>query len=105
MMNKAAMAGLLACFLLSGCADNPVSSSTYPDIVNHTGTVRLIGHVGYAILDDLEPNTRFAPSNLPDSFKNDGIRVLFSGRRGKIPSNVRLWGTPIELTSIQLDIR
>jgi len=105
MKDKAVFTSLLACLLLLGCGNNPVSLSASDDIVNHTGTVRQIGSVGYAIVDDAEPSGRFAPSNLPESFKTDGARVLFSGRRGEIPSNVRMWGTPLELKSIQADIR
>jgi len=105
MKGRVVVASLLACPLLLGCGNSPVPSSTSADIVNHTGTVRQIGSVGYAIVDDAESSERFAPSNLPDSFKRDGVRVLFSGRRGEIPPNVRMWGTPLELTSIQADIR
>jgi hypothetical protein len=105
MRYKAAWAGALMCVLLLGCGSDPVSVSAPDDIVNHTGTVRQVYGLSYAIVDDVEPNELFAPTNLPESFKTDGARVLFSGKRGEIPPNVRMWGVPLELTSIQADIR
>jgi hypothetical protein len=47
----------------------------------------------------------FAPTNLSDSFTKDGLKVLFSGKRGEIPPKVRMIGTPLTLSSIQIDIR
>lgn len=101
----AAWISLLACSMLLGCGKHPASVTTSDDIVNHTGTVRQISSLDFAIIDDADPSEHFAPSNLPGSFKSEGARVLFSGRRGKIPPNVRMWGTPLELSSIQADLR
>jgi hypothetical protein len=102
---QAVLAALVAGALCLGCGNDPVGIATEADIENHTGTIQRVGTFGYAIVDDATPDSRFAPSNLPASFKRDGLRVLFSGKRGVIPPNVRMWGAPLELTSIQLDRR
>jgi len=105
---KRRIAGLvvLVAALLAACSQNDEAPmQPADDVVNHTGTVQSIGTLGYAIVDDLPDHERFAPSNLPDRFQRNGERVLFSGKRGPIPPNARLWGTPLELSSIRTDRR
>ena len=101
--------GLLAATLLGSCGDDtaPTAIRSVDDIVNHEGTIRQIGVWGFAIYDESAPVTgsRYAPSNLPESFKQDGLRVLFSGRIGLIPPDERIWGIPFELSSIGPNIR
>mgnify|MGYP007060592419 CR=1 FL=1 len=41
------------------------------------------------------------PDRLPDEFKVDGLRVVFSGRVKPVEPNVRSWGIPFELTAIK----
>ena len=55
----------------------------------------------YAIVPDSDRGTRYAPDRLPDEFKVDGLRVVFSGRVKPVEPNVRSWGIPFELTNIQ----
>ena len=55
----------------------------------------------YVIVPDDDDTQRFFPSNLPEEFRKNGLRVLFSGKRGEIPANVRMVGTPLELTKIE----
>jgi hypothetical protein len=55
----------------------------------------------YGIVPDDDRGTRYAPDRLPDDFKKDGVRLIFSGRVGPIDPNVRMWGTPLTLTSIR----
>jgi len=57
----------------------------------------------YAIVPDGDRGTRYAPDRLPDDFRKNGLRVIFSGRVGPIDPNVRTWGTPLTLTAIRLD--
>ena len=95
--------------LFLGCADNgeKLVQST-DDVVNHTGMVQLIGST-YTILDDLliygGYHERFLPLNLPDEFKLDSTRVLFSGKRGVIPPNARMIGYPLQLSSIRIAVK
>ncbi len=55
----------------------------------------------YAIVPDSDRGTRYAPDRLPDEFKVDGLRVVFSGRVKPVDPNVRSWGVPFELTNIR----
>ena len=55
----------------------------------------------YVIIPDDEKNQRYAPTNLPDEFKKDGLRVIFSGKVAEIPPNVRMVGVPLELIKIE----
>lgn len=71
-----------------------------------TGTVTKVGNFGYGLVPDAEPGTRYAPTEpLPESFQQDGLRVRFSGVVGD-PDDVggrgRRWGTPLEVTHIEL---
>lgn len=45
--------------------------------------------------------SRYLPDELPVPFRHDGLAVVFSGRIGPIPANVRLIGTPVTLTRIR----
>lgn len=55
----------------------------------------------YAIVPDSDRGSRYAPDRLPDEFKVDGLRVVFSGRIKPVEPNVRTWGIPFELTNIR----
>jgi hypothetical protein len=55
----------------------------------------------WGIVPDSDRGTRYAPDRLPDEFKVDGLRVVFSGRVRPVDPNVRMWGTPIDLTNIR----
>jgi hypothetical protein len=96
--------------VLSGCqksSDQAIETTTSDDVVNMTGTVVKISDNSFGIKTDSEPKyyEQFLPGNLPENFKIDGCSILFSGKRGEIPPNVRLWGTPITLSSVQINIK
>ena len=55
----------------------------------------------YGIVPDSDRGTRYAPDHLPDEFKKDGVRVVFSGRVVEVDPNVRTWGIPLRLSSIR----
>jgi hypothetical protein len=57
----------------------------------------------YGIVPDDDRGTRYAPDRLPDEFKKDGLRVIFSGRAGQVDPNVRTWGIPLTVTNIRLE--
>ena len=57
----------------------------------------------YGIVPDDDRGTRYAPDRLPDEFKKDGLRVVFSGRVGTIDPSVRAWGIPLTVTAIRLE--
>ena len=59
----------------------------------------------YAIVPDGDRDTRYAPDRLPDDFKKDGLRIVFSGRVGRVDPNARTWGIPLTLTKIERETK
>ena len=57
----------------------------------------------YGIVPDGDRGTRYAPDRLPDDFKKDGVRVVFSGRVGPTDPNARTWGIPLTLSNIRVE--
>jgi hypothetical protein len=94
---RASFIGLVAGAALLGCDNHPAAPPPDP---MYTGTVVQLWPETYAIVD-ARSSTRWAPRNLPEEFEIDGLRVRFSGRALPIPPHVRLWGAPIEITSIE----
>jgi hypothetical protein len=66
-----------------------------------TGTVQYINLEGgfYGIID--EDGNKYDPVNLPDEFKQDGLRVKFSAKILKDQMSIHMWGTLIEITEIE----
>lgn len=57
----------------------------------------------FIILADSLSDYRFLPDSIPDQFKIDGCRIIFSGIIGEIPDNQRLPGTPLTITKIDFE--
>ncbi len=55
----------------------------------------------YAIVPDSDRGTRYAPDRLSAEFRKDGLRVIFSGRVGRIDPHVKTWGVPFAVTAIR----
>lgn len=70
-------------------------------IKNVKATIKVLnnGELWVIVPDDNE-NMRYISQQLPEEFKKDGLKVKFTGWRGKIPPNVRMMGTPLKLKSI-----
>lgn len=77
------------------------AASPAPVAAEETGTVRKVGEFGYGLVPDRDPGTRYAPANLPDEMKKDGLRVAWTGRETEPPAGVRLWGTPYRIEKIR----
>ena len=75
-----------------------------PELTDAAGTIEAVNpRAGwYAIVPDGDRDTRYAPDRLPDDFKKDGLRIVFSGRVGRVDPNARTWGVPLTLTKIAL---
>jgi hypothetical protein len=88
---------------LAGCASRsavPAVSSPAPD--EQTGTIRRVGTLGFAIVPDRDPGTRYAPERpFPPEFQVDGLRVRFSGSVTDSPNGVRQWATPFRLATLR----
>ena len=86
---------------LAGCAARPGPASDEPSLPEQPGRVVRVGDFGYGIVPESDPGTRYAPETLPRELQQDGLRVLFAGVLTAPPEGVRLWGTPLRLTSIR----
>jgi hypothetical protein len=71
------------------------------ELTEAAGTVKHVGRDWYGLVPDSEPGTRFAPENLPEEFREDGLKVVFSGTVKESPEGVRMWGTPFEISEIR----
>ena len=80
---------------------SPVPAQAAPASDEETGTVRKVGDFGYGLVPDRDPGTRYAPSNLPEAMKKDGLRVAWKGKETEPPEGVRMWGTPYHIDSIR----
>jgi len=66
-----------------------------------TGVVKFINLEGgfYGIVGDT--GQKYDPSNLPDKFKKDGMKVRFTAKEKKGAVSFRMWGKIVELTKIE----
>ena len=69
-------------------------------LISETGTVKYIPLEGgfYGIITD--KGDRYLPINLPEEFKQDGLKVEFKARLKKIVT-IHGWGKPIEILKIR----
>jgi len=95
-------AGLLVAWA-SGCALAPRIAAQSQDLSNAKGRIQAVNvdNGWYGIVPDADRGTRYAPDRLPDEFRRDGLRVVFSGRLKPVDPADRSWGIPLELTSIR----
>lgn len=71
------------------------------DILEGTGTVQYIEVEGgfYGIVAD--DGRQFDPRDLNESYKEDGLRVHFRLREVEDAVSIRMWGTIVEIISIE----
>lgn len=86
---------LIGLLLLQSCA---VENE---DAVKSTGTVVFLSFEGgfYGIKGDDGKN--YDPTNLPQEFQKDGTRVRFAAKELTGRASVHMWGTIVELVTIQ----
>lgn len=91
---------LAAALASSSCAARPTvpAEGRLPE---QPGAIVRVGDFGYGIVPDSDPGTRYAPDALPEEFRKDGLRVLFSGVPSSPAPNERTWGIPLRLSSIR----
>ncbi|MDG5816123.1 hypothetical protein QA601_13600 [Chitinispirillales bacterium ANBcel5] len=77
-------------FLLSAC--NPTQ---------YSGTITYIDLEGgfYGIIT--EEGERYRPINLPEEFREDGLKVTFSGSVAEDVVGIHMWGKPFEIDHIE----
>ncbi len=91
-------AALVALFVVAGLA------AQGEDLKDATGAILEVNAKNgwYAIVPDGGRGTRYAPDRLSDEFKKNGLRVIFSGRVGRIEPNAKTWGVPFAVTAIRI---
>ena len=70
-------------------------------IKNKPGEIYEVQPGIFTIVPDNEPSNRYLPDELPLEFRRNGLKVLFSGKVGKVDPNVRMVATPLELHHIE----
>ena len=88
-----------------GCRSVVTIAAQTPELTDVHGAIEEVNarNGWYGIVPDGDRGTRYAPDRLPDEFKKDGVRVVFSGRVGRVDPNVRAWGIPLTLTNIEIE--
>lgn len=69
-------------------------------IKNQKGIVRVLDEEITVITLVDNDSKRFVSSQLPQDWKQDGLRFTFTGKIGEIPPNYRVAGTPLNLICI-----
>ena len=104
-MKKLLFSSFFVLLLFSACNNN-VDSNDDLVIINAKGTIYTDSTKirGYYLIESestyLGSSTLF-PSNLPDNFKQEGVRVLFSGKLIRCPLGAECVAQEIVLSSIK----
>jgi len=82
-----------------------INSQDVKNIMNHSGTIKLLikEPALFVIIPDSLIDYRFLPDSIPDQFKIDGCRIIFSGIIGEISDIQKLPGTPLTITKIDFE--
>jgi hypothetical protein len=88
-------------FAATGCSRGFAASEQTGGGIVETGTVKHITLEGgfYGIIGD--SGARYDPINMPKEFKIDGLRVRFTAKRQTGAVSFHMWGTLIEIISIE----
>jgi hypothetical protein len=71
------------------------------DVVSGTGTVRYLSLEGGFHGIESDDGKKYDPSGLPKEFQQDGLRVRFTVKVLQGVMTIRMWGTPVEVLSIE----
>jgi hypothetical protein len=79
----------------------PSCTTENDDAVKVTGTIVFLSFEGgfYGIKGDDGKN--YDPTNLPQEFRSDGLRVRFAAKELPGRASVHMWGTIVEIVTIQ----
>ena len=94
---------LMGGIILISCGLGNQPQGNGDELTNVSGTIQQLANnpKWFVIVPDFDTSIRYLPSNLPPELRQNGMRVVFSGQIGEIPPNVRLIGTPLDLTFIE----
>ena len=63
--------------------------------------VKLVGDI-YTLVPVDDESKRYVPANLPEAYQQEGMQLRVEGVTRKVPANVRMAGTPLDLTVARL---
>jgi heat shock protein HslJ len=80
---------------------NPGRDQIHSRWVTGEGVIRFINIEGDGFYGIITPSgDHYIPDNLPESLAVEGVQVMFRGMTNSPAINVRMWGTPLHLFSI-----
>lgn len=91
----------LFCLWFSSCLLAQDDNQPVGKLTDVNATVTLVANQ-YTLVPDDNDSQRYFPRNLDAKFKVEGLKVTVSGNIYPIPPNVRMIGTPFEITKIQV---
>lgn len=94
-------AAAVAVLCIVGGTCQSTSRTADEDVIQTTGTVQYVQLEGgfYGIV--AEDGTKYDPTNLPDEFEEDGLRVRFRAELKEDVLGFHMWGKIVELLEIQ----
>ena len=72
------------------------------NIKNQKGAIQLFEEGAVVITINGNDSKRYTTTQLPDTWKQNGLQVTFTGRVGEIPPHIRMIGTPLQLKCIHV---
>lgn len=89
--------GVVVCCFVMSCACHKLPAGA----IQGTGTITQIGLEGgfFGIVSD--DSLHYDPVNLPDEFKQDGLRVKFAVKTLENQMSIHMWGQIVEVISIK----
>ncbi len=91
---------IMLCLLIAGCSKS-VEPTDNSIVTNYTGTITEDFLINSDVIYKGHKEI-FYPSNLPESFKQKGLRIIFSGKRIECPPNAQCLAQEILLSSINI---
>ena len=90
---------ILLIIVATGCSKSvePIDGN---NVIDYTGTIYNYDFIKSDIVYKGQKEV-FFPSNLPESFKENGLKVIFSGKRIECPPNAQCEAQEILLSSIK----
>lgn len=99
-MPRGAVALIVGLVLIGG-AMTASAATEKRDVVSGTGTVRYLSLEGGFHGIESDDGKKYDPSGLPKEFQQDGLRVRFTVKVLQGVMTIRMWGTPVEVLSIE----
>lgn len=95
--------------LSAGCkttADSPAENGAVQEVpVMEDGIVATVKYIelegGFYGIED-ENGQTYYPINLTEDYKEDGLRIMFKYKARTDIMTTVMWGTPVEITAIEL---